>query len=126
MFKRKVLTAVISSLVFAVVFSLGNDFSWNGFFNLYYLNFMFVVTYGVLMSSISEWAGNKYFKKTSTREMMVFILHCAFGSILNVLGLVSAILFYIVDRLLQKVKVTWLTVAIGLVIVVITFIILLI
>ena len=52
--KRKILTAILSSLLFALVFLVLGGFEVNRFFNLYlnlyFLNFMFVITYGVIAS----------------------------------------------------------------------------
>lgn len=98
----------------------------NGFFNIYYLNFMIVVTYGVIASFLSDWLSRKFFKRAYTREIASFLLHCCCGSVLLVLGLSSAILFFIIDRLLEKVKIGWLSVIIAFLIVVLVFIIIMI
>lgn len=121
--KRKILTAILSSLLFAIIFSAFGGFEVNGFFNLYYLNFMFVITYGIIASFFSDWLSREIFKRASTREITSFIFHCCSGAILQVLGLGSAILFFIIDRLLEKVKIGWLSVIIALLIVVLVFII---
>ena len=122
--KRKILTAILSSLLFALIFSVFGGFEVNGFFNLYYLNFMIVITYGVIASFFSDWLSRKIVKGTYTREIISFLLHCGCGAILQVFGLSSAILFFIIDRLLEKVKIGWLSVIIALSIVVLVFIIL--
>lgn len=120
--KRKIVTAVLSSLVFTLILSTPDWFEGDGFFNLYYLNFMIVITYGVITSSFSDWISKKISKSAYSREFTSFIFHCLFGSILAVLGLISAILFFIVDRLLRKVKIGWPSVIISLSIVVLVFI----
>ncbi|WP_216773781.1 hypothetical protein [Metabacillus halosaccharovorans] len=126
--KRKILTAILSSLLFALIFSVLGGFEVNRFFNLYFnlyfLNLMFVITYGVIASSFSDWLSRKVSKRTYTREITSFLFHCCFGAVLLVLGLGSAILFFIIDRLLGRVKIGWLSVIIALLIVVVVFIIL--
>ena len=122
--KRKILTAILSSLLFALIFSAFGGFEVNGFFNLYYVNFMIVITYGVIASFFSDWISRKIVNGTYTREITSFLIHCGCGAILQVFGLSSAILFFIIDRLLEKVKIGWLSVIIALSIVVLVFIIL--
>lgn len=123
--KRKILTAILSSLLFALIFSLLGSFEVNRFFNLYlnlyYLNFMFVITYGVIASLFSDWLSRQISKKTYTREVISFFIHCCCGAVLLVFGLGSAILFFIIDRLLRRVKIGWLSVIIALLIVVLVF-----
>ena len=122
--RRKLLAAIISSLLFALIFSTPDWFEGELFFILYYLNLMIVITFGVLVSLFSDFLSKEMSKKTYTREIISFIFHCAGGAPLAVLGLVSAILFFIVDRLLKKVKVGWLPVIIALLMVVLIFIML--
>ena len=122
--KRKILTAFLSSLLFALIFSTFGGFDGNAFYNLYYLNLMMVITYGIITSVFSDWLSRKLAKRTYMREITSFLFHCFFGSILLVLSLVSAITFFIVDRLLRKVKIGWLSVIIALLVVVLVFIIL--
>ena len=62
--KRKILTAILSSLLFALIFSAFGGFEVNGFFNLYYLNFMIVITYGVIASFFSDWISRKIVNRT--------------------------------------------------------------
>ncbi|MBD3107935.1 hypothetical protein IEO70_06110 [Bacillus sp. AGMB 02131] len=128
--RRKLLTAIISSLLFALFFTIlalffttPARFDGDLFFTLYYLNLMIVITFGVLVSLFSDFLSKEMSKKTYTREIISFIFHCAGGAPLKALGLVSAILFFIVDRILKKVKVGWLSVIIALFIVVLVFII---
>ncbi|MFE8696065.1 hypothetical protein ACFYKT_06835 [Cytobacillus sp. FJAT-53684] len=111
-------------MLFALIFSVFGGFEGDGFYNLYYINIMIVITYGVIASLISDWISNKIVKKAYAREITSFLLHCISGAILLVLGLFSAILFFIVDRLLEKVKISWLSVIIAIFIVVLVFIIL--
>jgi hypothetical protein len=119
--RKKLLAAVISSLLFALIFSVPGGFDMNAFANFYYLNFMIVVSYGVLTSIFSDWFSKKVFTSTYSREISSFLLHCLFGSVLKVLSLVSAISFFIIDRLLTRVKVKWWTVNLALLIVIIVF-----
>ncbi|MFJ7408246.1 hypothetical protein [Lysinibacillus sp. NPDC097868] len=115
-------------MLFALIFSVIGGFEKNRFlnlyFNLYYLNFIFVSTYGVIVSYFSDWLSRKITKRTYTCEIISFLLHCSFGAIFQIFGLVSAISFFILDRLLGKVKIGWLSGVIALSIVVLVFIIL--
>ena len=121
--KRKILSAIFSSLLFAFIFSY-SDFEMNGFLNLYYLNFIFVITYGLLASIVSDWLGKKVFPTlTYGREMFSLVLHCLFGLVFFLLSLVSAIIFFIVDRSLRKVEIKWWMVIVSLSVVLIVFII---
>lgn len=124
--KRKILTAILSSLLFALMFSLFDGFEMDGFFNLYfnlyYLNLMIVITYGVVASFFSDWISGKMAKRTYAREMISFLFHCGCGAALQVFGLSSAVLFFMIDRLLKKVKIGWLSVIIALSIVVLVFV----
>lgn len=125
--KRKILTAILSSLLFALIFSLLDGFEKdryiNLYLNLYYLNLMIVLTYGVIVSIFSDWLSKKISKRAYTREIISFLIHCGFGAALLASGLGSAILYFIVDRLLGRVKIGWLSVIIALFIVVLVFII---
>ncbi len=126
--KRKILTAILSSLLFALIFSLLGSFEVNRFFNLYfnlyYLNLLFVITYGVIASCFSDWISRKIAKGSYSCEIISFLLHCGFGAVLQAFGLGSAISFFMIDRLLSRVKIGWLSVIIALSIVVLAFIIL--
>ncbi|MFC4323050.1 hypothetical protein [Litchfieldia salsa] len=121
--RRKILTAIVSSLLFALIFSLPGGFDMNAFATLYYLNVMIVVTYGVITSILSDWFSKLISQTSITREITSFVFHCLFGFILGVLGLGSAISFFIIDRLLTKVKIRWWHVILGILIVVLIFII---
>ncbi|WP_176400105.1 hypothetical protein [Ureibacillus sinduriensis] len=121
--KRKILTAILSSLLFAMIFSLP-DFEWNGFLNLYYLNVMLVLTYGVAASIFSDWISNKVLPElTYGREIISFVLHCFFGLVFFVFSLVSAITFYVTDRVLRKIEIKWWAVILSFLIVLVIFII---
>jgi len=122
MLKRKILTAMVASFIFALLFMM-DDFSVNGFLNLFYINIMIAITYGVSTSVFSDWLCNKITDRTYAREIISFIFHCFFGLIFFVLGFVSAIIFFIVDRLLEKskVKIGWMPVIIAFIIVVLAF-----
>ncbi|MDQ0229240.1 hypothetical protein [Metabacillus malikii] len=120
--KRKLLTAVLSSLLFSIVFMVPDGLNMNGFLNLYYMNFIFVITYGVITSYISDWISEKFITKTSTRELVSLLLHCLFGSVFFLLSLISAVIFFITDRLLRKVNIKWSVVVTALLIVIVVFI----
>ena len=90
---------------------------------LFYLNFMFAITYGVITSSVSDLVSKEIFKKKYTREIAAFVFHCGFGLAFTVLGLFSAITFFIIDRILVKVKIEWLAVIMALITVVLVFLI---
>ena len=122
--KRKILTAILSSLLLGLIISaFDGSFDVNAIMGLYYLNFMFAITYGVITSSISDWVSKEIFKKTAAREIAAFVFHCGFGLAFTVLGLFSAITFFIMDRLLVKVKIEWLAVIMALITVVLVFLI---
>ncbi|MEH7380920.1 hypothetical protein V7138_10605 [Bacillus sp. JJ1533] len=113
--KRKILAAIISSLLFAFIFSIPGGFQLNAFANIYYLNLMIVVSYGVITSICSDWMSKKMFTTTRSREISSFLLHCLFGSVFQLFSLSSAISFFIIDRLLTKVKINWWTVILGII-----------
>ncbi|MDF2036856.1 hypothetical protein P2R12_07700 [Cytobacillus oceanisediminis] len=120
---RKILASIFSSVLFALIFSVLTGFDMNAFVNLYYLNFMFVVTYGVITSIFSDWLSKKLFTSNTNREIASFFFHCLFGSVLKELSLVSAVSFFIIDRLLTKVKIRWWSISIALFVIVLIFII---
>lgn len=103
--RRKIMAAILSSLLFAWIFSMIGGFEGDAFFTLYYLNFILVVTYGVMTSFLSDWLSTKLSKRAYTQEIISFLFHCFFGLILKVLSLVSAISFFMIDRLLRKGKI---------------------
>ncbi|WP_186577015.1 hypothetical protein [Aquibacillus kalidii] len=121
--KRKLLTAVLSSLLFAIFILAPNDLELNGFLNVYYINFMFAVTYGVIASIVSDWLSNKASSSIYTREIIAFSLHCFFGLIFLLMSLVAAICFFIIDRVLRKLELKWRTVVIALLLVIVVFIV---
>ena len=122
--KRKILTAILSSLLIELIIFVLDGFEMEGFLTFFYLNLMFAITYGVITSLFSDWVSKEFFKQAYAKEITSFILHCACGLVFTVVGLVSAIAFFIIDRLLVKVKINWLSVIIALLIVVLVYIIL--
>ena len=124
MLRRKIGTAIFSSLLFSLIFSTIGGFEGDVFYNLYYTNLLFVITYGVIASLLSDWISRQLSTKGYAREIISFFFHCFFGIVFLVFSLVSAISFFIVDRLLAKVKFGWLACIIALVSVVLVFIIL--
>lgn len=128
MFKRKILAAILSSILFALAFSLP-EFGFNAeyanfFFNLYYLNLLLVGTYGIVVSLFSDWVSSKLWKKKSGQELTSFLLHCLFGLVFFTLSLVSACAFFIVDRLLKKLNIRWWLVLTSLATVAVVFVLL--
>lgn len=122
--RRKILATIISSLLFASIFSVPGDIDMNAFANFYYLNLLFVVSYGVMTSIFSDWLSKKVFTSPYSQEISSFLLHCLFGLVFTVLSLVSAVSFFITDRLLTKINIKWWTVILALFMVVLTFFIL--
>ncbi|WP_200801560.1 hypothetical protein [Bacillus sinesaloumensis] len=122
--RRKILTAIISSLVVVLIFMVPGESNLNGFANLFYLNVMIVITYGVIASITSDWMSKKMFTTTKSQEITSFLFHCLFGSVFLVLSLVSAISFFIVDRLLTRVKLKWWNVILAVILVILVFFIL--
>ena len=118
--KRKILTAILSSLLFTLIISVAYGFE--GFLTLYYIDFMLVVTYGVITSLISDLVCKKIFKSTRTSEIVSFLAHCFFGALFREFGLITAILFFVIDRLLKRVKINGWTVTIAFFIVALVFI----
>lgn len=110
--RRKVLAAIISSLLFAIIFSFIGGFDRNGFYNLLYLNMTIALTYGIIGSFLSDWLCKKFSEKESIQQITTFLLHCGFGVLFQFLGLCSAILFYLIDRALKKYNIGWLPVTI--------------
>ena len=120
--KRKIVVAILSSLLGALILSLP-DLELNLILNLLFLNILFVLTYGVIASLFSDWVSKKAFKSIYGSEITSFILHCFFGGLFGVLSLFPAILFFVIDRLLRKVKINWWTVIILFILIGILFII---
>ena len=121
--RRKILTSILSSVLFALIFSVLTGFDMNAFVNLYYLNLMFVATYGVITSIFSDWLSKKIFIANTNREISSFLFHCLFGSVLKELSLVSAVSFFIIDRVLTKAEIRWWSVNTALSVIVLIFII---
>ena len=122
---RKIVTAVLSSFLFTSVLSAPDWFEGDLFFNLYYLNFLFVITFGIVGSFFSDWVSKKLTNRVYMYEIISFLSHCLLGLALALPGLISAILFFMVDRTLRRVKISWLSVLVSLAIVVFVFILLL-
>ena len=122
---RKILAAILGSLLAAFIISIPYRFEGDLFFNMFYLNLMFTITYGVIVSIIGDWVSRQISEKLYIREIISFLFHFCGGLPLNGVGLIPAILFFIVDRLLKKAKIGCLPVMIALLMVVLMFIILL-
>lgn len=108
--RRKILAAIISSLLFATIFSFIGRFDSNGFYNLLYFNMTISLTYGIIASFLSDWLCKKFSEKESIQNITTFLLHCGFGVLFQFLGLCSAILFYLIDRSLKNYNIGWLPV----------------
>lgn len=122
---RKILSAIFSSLLAAFIISIPYRFEGDLFFNLLYLNLMFTMTYGVIVSVLGDWVSRQLSEKLYIREIISFLFHFCGGLPINGIGLLPAILFFIVDRLLKKAKIGCLPVIIALLIIGLMFIILL-
>lgn len=109
--------------LYSIIFSVLTGFDMNAFVNLYYLNLMFVATYGVITSMFSDWLSKKIFIANTNRENASFLFHCLFGSVLKELSLVSAVSFFIIDRVLTKAEIRWWSVNTELSVIVLIFII---
>ena len=120
--KRKILAAIFSSLLLALIFSVLGGFEGDGFYTIFYLNLMFAITYGVIASFFSDWLSKKIATGAYTREITSFFLHCGCGALIPFFGLYSAILYFILDRLFVRMNIGWVTVIIPLLIVVILFV----
>ncbi|MCC9621596.1 hypothetical protein LPB41_07850 [Thalassospira sp. MA62] len=107
MWNRKIVTASIASPVYAILLACGvtmmgvrENGGMSGVLNGFLLmtvayvtvSFPIMLTYGVVTSWCSDWLANRF---TS------FALHILFGLVLSWLSLLAAVLFYLVDRLLQ-------------------------
>lgn len=121
--KRKILTPILSSLLFSILFSLPDGFGKNGFLNLFFLCYIFSATYGVVASFISDWVSNKLFSSTIGKEISSLVLHLIFGSVFFLLSLTAAALFFLTDRVLRKVEVTWRLIIFAVSVVVIVFVV---
>lgn len=107
MWNRKIVTASIASPVYAILLACGVTMTGvqanggtsgvlSGFLLMTVayvtVSFPIMLTYGVVTSWCSDWLANRF---TS------FALHILFGLVLSWLSLLAAVLFYLVDRLLQ-------------------------
>lgn len=70
----------------------------------------------------SDWLSKKLFIANTNRENASFLFHC-FGSVLKKLSLVSAVSFFIIDRVLTKAVIRWWSVNTALSVIVLIFII---
>ncbi|WP_214780151.1 hypothetical protein [Exiguobacterium sp. s22] len=64
------------------------------------VSFPIMLTYGVVTPWCSDWLANRFTSKRFKR-FTSFALHILFGLVLSWLSLLAAVLFYLVDRLLQ-------------------------
>lgn len=51
---------------------------------------------------ISNWLATKLVRAKTAQEILAMLLHLAIGATFQLLGIASAIMYYIVDRLLKK------------------------
>lgn len=102
--KRKLLTAMLSSALFAFVISLTDWTIWLGAF---YFVLLFVATYGITTSIISDVISQKMTASPNHRYIISFILHCVFGCIFFPFSLMAAIPFFLIDRFLLKFTLSW-------------------
>jgi len=115
MWNRKIVTASIASPVYAILLACGvtmmgvrENGGMSGVLNGFLLmtvayvtvSFPIMLTYGVVTSWCSDWLANRFSSKRF-RRFTSFALHILFGLVLSWLSLLAAVLFYLVDRLLQ-------------------------
>lgn len=125
---RKIISASVSGSLYAILLGLivpnpfGEDISSITDYLFAFIiatpvyliySFPVILIYGVLTSIISDKASNLISRKTTNEKFEVIIsgiLHVLFGLILLPYSLGAAILFFITDRLLQKIndKYNWL------------------
>ncbi len=118
---RKLLTASITGALFAVLLGLFvpspfgseinsiKDYFWNftgsvPFYLIY--SFPVIFVYGTVTSIISDFLSGLIAKNTMkrTETYLSLIFHLLFGSILQWVSLSAAILYFILDRILQNKK----------------------
>ena len=121
MFQRKILSALLSGIIFALFYSILGGFDWELFFILYFLNLMFVITYGVAASLLSDFIASKVFERKLHQEIFSFSLHCFFGAGMLIFSMSSAAAFFLVDRYLRKKTIHWWMAGVGVAIAAITF-----
>ncbi|MBQ0138030.1 MAG: hypothetical protein KBT36_01935 [Kurthia sp.] len=119
--RRKIIAAIVSSLFIALL-TLFDGYSENLFFNSLFLNLLVAIVFGVLLSFCIDWFCGRVFKTIYLREGVSFVLHTCAGLAFMGIGALSAMLFFLVDRLLKPLKISWLAVIIALVMVAILFI----
>ncbi|MCM3405174.1 hypothetical protein [Cytobacillus oceanisediminis] len=73
--RRKILTSILSRVLFVLIFSVPTVFDMNAFVNLYYLNLMFVAAYGVITSMFSDWLSKKIFIANTNRQIASFLFY---------------------------------------------------
>ncbi|MBP1991594.1 H+/Cl- antiporter ClcA [Paenibacillus eucommiae] len=121
---RKLISASISSCVFALIYSffvpynMGTPFQFktlDGFIYAIihaiptYLLYAFpvIIIYGTITSLISEYIVYNIFKFTNLRESKILkmfflgIFHLIFGSVLSYISLLAALLFFLIDQWLS-------------------------
>ncbi|MEH7380992.1 hypothetical protein V7138_10970 [Bacillus sp. JJ1533] len=116
---RKLITASITGSLFAVLFGIFlsslfgdeinsiKEYFWNFTLSVpFYLMYSFPVifVYGTVTSIISDFLSRLIAKNRMKRSEPYFslIFHLLFGSILQWVSLSAAILYFIIDRILQK------------------------
>lgn len=121
--KRKLLTAVLSSLIIALAFSLLEGFEIIGFLGLLVICLIITLFFGALYSFCIDWFFTKILKNKYIREIVIIFFYFIGGAGFPLYGVYASLCFYIVDRLLLKVKISWLAVILALAASLIIFII---
>lgn len=125
MLSRKIISASVSSAIFALLLSFIEPNPFGGrieTFSSYLLSvssilpvyliyiFLAVVVYGIVSSIISDKVGQILAKKSKDKRIEFFgslSLHLLFGLVLLLHSLGASILFFLVDRLLMKKQSTY-------------------
>ena len=105
--RRKLLAAIVSSILFATVFSTVGGLSGKAFFTVFYLNLTMMLLVAVGGSMLSDWLATKVVRARTAQEVLALLLHLAIGASFQLLGVASAMIFYIVDRLLKRFEFGW-------------------
>lgn len=107
MFRRKLIAASITSVLYPLTLTLIStvgDHSYFieflGFVMMYSLPVIYI--YGIATSLVSDWLASLLAKKKNKLAIILtFLFHTIFGLVLLQISLVAAWLFFVIDRLLK-------------------------
>ncbi|MDM5206077.1 hypothetical protein [Cytobacillus kochii] len=108
MFRRKLIAASITSVLYPLTLTLIStvgDHSYFieflGFVMMYSLPVIYI--YGIATSLVSDWLASLLAKKKNKLAIILtFLFHTIFGLVLLQISLVAAWLFFVIDRLLKR------------------------